>query len=160
MSPDKNDRDLLAIEAATIFVLTESGRILRRNSPDHAAGPRFRLAGCASGNVTLIRHDVGGGTARAIEGLAAREPALRDPNGTPVYLDEYRRLLAAEAPVETCDTGLIWTFPDRLDCQHNVVLVGSGTPAGDRLLARLTEQGMPEALVALGFVDVGEFWAP
>ena len=157
---DPSDRDLLAIETATIFALTDSGRILRRNTPDHEAGPRFHLAWCTSGNVVRIRHDVGERTARAIETLAAGEPAFRDPDLAPVHLDDYVRILTAEAPVEKCDMGLIWTFPDRLDYEHPAALVRSETLAGDSLLARLTERGMPEALVALGFVDISEFWAP
>lgn len=160
MGHEIDDRDLLAIQAATIFVLTESGRILRTNAPDQAAGPRLYLAGCVSGNVVRIRRDVAERTAQAIESLAAHEPALRDPGSTPVHLDDYLELLAAEAPVEQRDAGLIWTFPDRLDHQQPAALVASDTPEGDRLLARLNERGMPEALVALGFVDAGEFWAP
>ena len=160
MCPDKHDRNLLVIESATIFVLTDSGRILRKNTPDHAAGPRFHLLGCPSGNVARIRHDVGEGTARAIESLAAGEPDFPHPDSTPIHLDDYLRLLAAEAQVERYDMGLVWTFPDRLDYEHPAALAGSDTPAGDCLLAHLTERGMPEALTALGFVNVGEFWAP
>jgi len=155
----QTDRDLLAIEAATIYVLTDSGRILHRSSPDRKEGPRFRLASCASGHVVLIRHDVAEATARAIEGLVAREPALWRPDSAPAHLNEYRRLLG-EAPFDGSDAELIWTFPDRLDYDHSAELVRSDTPEGDRMLARLTERGMPEPLSEMGFVDVGEFWAP
>ena len=92
--------------------------------------------------------------------MVVGEPAFHHQDSTPVHLDDYLRLLAAETPVEQCDKGLIWTFPDRPAYEHPTTLVGSDTPEGDRLLARLTERGMPEALAALGFVDVGEFWAP
>ena len=44
--------------------------------------------------------------------------------------------------------------------RHDVTLVSSGTPEGDRLLTRLADQGMPQALVALGFVDASELWEP
>jgi len=140
-----NDLELLAVDAATLFVLTDSGRILRTNSPGDLAAPRLYLARCASGSVVRIRHDVGEGTARAIERLAASEPALRDPHGTPVHLAEYVQILGAEAPVENVNAGLIWTFPDRLDYEHPATLVSSDRPKSDRLLARLVEQGMPEA---------------
>jgi predicted GNAT family acetyltransferase len=43
---------------------------------------------------------------------------------------------------------------------HDVTLVASDTPAGNGLLADLTERGMPPELAALGFVDANEFWAP
>ena len=160
MGPDKYDRDLLGIEAATISVLTDSGRILRKNNPDNAAGPRFHLAISTSGSIARIRQDVGERTVQAIESLVAGEPTLRHPDSTPVRLHDYLRLLAAEVPVERYEMGLIWTFPDRLEYEHRAALVGSATPEGDRLLARLAERGMPEALVALGFVDVDELWAP
>jgi hypothetical protein len=55
---------------------------------------------------------------------------------------------------------LIWAFPGQLSSTHDATLVGSGTPEGDRLFARLAKQGMPASLVAQGFVDVGELWAP
>ena len=142
----KADLDLLEIEAATIYVLTDSDRILHRSSPDRDAGPRFYFAGCSSGNVVRIRHDVAESTARAIEDLAAHEPALSHPDRTPVHLNEYRRILAAETPVESGDSELIWTFPDRLDYDHSAELVRSDTPAGDRLLARLTDQGCQKPL--------------
>jgi hypothetical protein len=151
---------LLATEVATIFLLTDSGRILGRNSPDHETGPRFHLVGSHSGNVVWLRHDVDEGTARAIEKLAEGEPPFRHPDRVPLFFDDYLRFLAADAPVERSDTGLVWTFPDRLDYEHPAALVSSDTPAGDRLLAELSERGMPEALSELGFVNVGEFWPP
>ncbi len=154
-----DDRELLALEATTIFDLTESGRILRGNSPDQKAGPRLWLAGCSSGNMVLIRHEVRESTARAIEALVAEEPPL-GADGTPVHLSDYLELLAAERTVERWDAGLIWAFPGQHDYRHPAVLVRSDTPEGTRLLARLRTRGMPETLVAAGFVDVGEFWAP
>ena len=147
---------IIARDRLVLFASVYSGA---RGRP-RVAPPRFHLAGCTSGNVALIRPDVGESTARAIESFAAGEPTLGHRDSTPVHLDDYLRLLAAEAPVERYDMGLLWTFPDCLDYEHPAALVGSDTPAGDRLLARLTERGMPEALAALGFVDVGEFWAP
>ncbi|MDA1348292.1 MAG: GNAT family N-acetyltransferase [Chloroflexi bacterium] len=155
-----DDLDLLTIQAATFLVLGDSGRILRKNTPVGEAAPRFRLTRCASGSVAWLRHDVGETTTEAIEGLVAREPALRHPDSMPVHLADYLRLLAAEAPVDRYEVGLNWTFPDRLDYEHPAALVGSNTPGGDRLVAGLIERGMPEGLVGMGFADVGEFWAP
>ena len=157
---DVDDLALLTMETETVFVVTESGRILRTNAPDHAAGPRLYLARSTSGNVVRIRHDVGEQTAQAIDRLLAAEPPLREPDSSPVHLDGCLKLLAAEAPVERCEAGLIWTFPSRLDYEHPAALVSSDTPESDDLLTRLTQQGMPDALVTAGFVDVGEFWAP
>jgi hypothetical protein len=159
-----NDLELLALEAETIFVLTKSGRILRRNSPDvrpdQAAGPRLRLAGCGSGNLLPLRDDVRLETASAIEAFVADEPALALQDSTPVHMDDYVVLLGTDQPIQHSDLGLLWVFPHRLVFAHPARLVTSDTHEGDELLARLTEQGMPDYLVAAGFVDVGEFWAP
>ncbi len=115
MRPALDDRDLLELHVGTGFVLTDSGRILHDNAPDQSAGPRLYLAGCSSGNVVRLRHDVGEGTARAIALLAADEPALHGSHSTPVHLDRYIQLLAAETPIQRWNAGLVWTFPDRLD---------------------------------------------
>ena len=107
-----------------------------------------------------MRQDVGERTARALDSLAASEPPLRNHDSTPVHIDDYLWLLAAEAPVGRHDMRWIWTFPDRLDYEKPAELVSSDSIAGDRLLTRLSGRGMPGDLAALGFVDVGEFWAP
>ena len=160
MPPDTGDGDLLAIEAATLFLLTESGRIQQENDRDRSPGPRLYLTRCQSGNVVRLRRDVGDETARAIDALVADEPPLRDPGSTPLHLDDYVALLAGEAPVEQRSAGLAYCFPDRLEYEHDVTLVSSDTPEGDRLHARLADQGMPQALVALGFVRATDIWAP
>ncbi len=145
------DHDLLALEASVLFVMSDSGRVVCENSSDRSAAPRLSLAGCASLNIVRVRDDVDEKTSQAIESLAATEPALREPESTPVHIDEYVELLAAEAPVEDFGSGLIWTFPERLAYEHSATLVASDTAEGYRLLARLAEEGMPAALVAAGF---------
>jgi hypothetical protein len=157
---DSDDPDLLRLEVEALYLLTDSGRLVCRNTPGHEAAARLRLAGCRSGNDVRIRHDVGEATAQAIERLAADEAPLNAPDSRPIHLDEYLELLAAEAPVERWDLGLAWSFPDRLDFEHTATLVASDTPDGDRLLARLRERGMPPALLRAGFVDVERLWAP
>ena len=103
--PDNGDFDLLAIEVPTLFVLTDSDRIQHENDPDRSEGPRLYLAGCESGNVVRIRHDVGEETARAINAIVADEPSLRDPDSTPLHLGDYVALLAREAPVKQRSMG-------------------------------------------------------
>jgi hypothetical protein len=152
--------DLLALNAATSFVMTDSGRILHGNAPDRSAGPRLYIAGCKTDNIVLLRHDVGAETARAIEALVADEPPLDDPERPPVHLEQYIELLASEAPVQHSSTGLNWYFPERLDYRSEVRLVASGTLEGERLLTRLASEGVPKALAGMGFVNVGEFWWP
>ena len=103
---DTRDPDLLAVQVATLFVLTESGRIQHENDPDRSPGPCLYLGGCESGNIVRIRDDVGEDTARAIGALVADEPPLSEPSGTPLYMDEYIKLLAAETPVEQSSINL------------------------------------------------------
>jgi Acetyltransferase (GNAT) domain len=154
------DIELLELEAATIFVLTESRRILRRNSRDNAVGPRLHLAGCASGNIVRMRHDVGEETANAIQNLAAEEPPLHLPENMPAHLPDYLQLLGTEAPVEHFRVGIDLDFPRQAGLRPSSEARGL-RDARKRRFARATHgarnAGVP--LVA-GFVYVGEFWAP
>src|SRR5579884_2927949 len=153
-------RELLALAMDTAFVLDEAGRVLYENAPDRSAAPRICLAGCATGNALRIRADVSQATASVLEALAADEPPLSAPRSTPVHQEAYIRLLDAEAPVAHVGHGLRWYVAEAFTYAHQVPLVGSDSPAGERLLARLWENGMPRALSDLGFVDPDEFWPP
>ena len=158
---DADNVGLIEIEVATLFVLTDSGRILRGNDPERSADPRLYLGGSKSGNIVRFRHDVGEETARAIEALVAHEPPLGEPDSTPLHLDDYVDLLAAESPVERQSAGLTYCVPDRLGYEHDVTLVGSDTPEGDRFLADLAPNDtMPRTLVELGFEAPADIWAP
>jgi hypothetical protein len=150
--------DLATIEAATLFVLTASGRILCENDPPRSRGPRMYLGGCESANVVHIRHDVGNDTAREIEALAAGEQPLAHPSSTPAHLDDYLDLLAREMPIEQQTAGLTFYVADPLEYEHEVTLVCSDTPAGDRMLATIAAQGMPPTLFALGFTALWPPW--
>src|SRR5690242_19950005 len=131
-----DDLNALALHLATRFVLDDDGRIRCENAPDRAVAPRFHLEGCAAGNLVRLRYDVGAETARAVETLVAEEPPFTDPERAPLHLDQYLRLLAAEAPVQRWWTGPLWTFPDDFAYLNDVALVGSETPEGERLLAQ------------------------
>jgi len=78
----------LEIDAATMFALSSSGRILRENDPDKSAGPRLFIAGCPAGNIVRVRHDVPDQTAVRILEVLAGDPPWFDPEslsgfGTP-----------------------------------------------------------------------------
>src|SRR5476649_1507526 len=83
---------MIAIQAATLFELTESGRLLHGNSPDRSLAPRMWMGGSAAGNIVRIRVDVREEPARAIEALVAREPPMSEAHGMPVHMDEYADL--------------------------------------------------------------------
>jgi GNAT acetyltransferase len=151
---------LLAIQAATLFALTESGRLRHANSPNRAAAPRMWIGGSAAGNVVRLRVDVGSETADAIEALVAREPPMSDADDVPAHVDDYAELLDAEAPVEKISRGLTYVFPEARAYRHGSRVVSSDTPAGAQLLARLEVRGMPEELVEMGFADAADLWPP
>ena len=160
MRQDRDDQQLLRLEVEALYLLTDAGRLVCRNTPDREVAPRLRIAGCQAGNDVRTRSDVGEVTAQAIARLAADEPPLYAPESRPIHLDDYLELLAAEAPVEDWDLGLAWTVPHQLAYQHPATLVASDTPEGDRLLARLRQQAMPSGLAEVGFTDVERFWSP
>jgi hypothetical protein len=158
---DRNDRKLLDIQVNTRFVLTEHGRIACENDPERSQAPRLFIAGCQSGNVYRIGHEVGDDTARAIENLIADEPPLGYPDGEPVHLDDYVALLSVETPMAQKIAGLNYSIDRPLTYEHDVSLVKSDTPAGDRFVAGLVaDQTMPESLVKLGFHSVADMWTP
>jgi hypothetical protein len=156
----ESDEGLLAIQIVTRFTVADSGALISENDPAGSPAPRLYLAGCRTGNVVRLRHDVDEGIVRAVQALAVDEPPLCRSDSLPVHAADYAQLLGTQAPVERTHAGLIWTFPKQFTHRSRVALVGSGTAEGDRLLAHIAERGMPEPLLALGFVGVDDFWAP
>jgi hypothetical protein len=155
-----SDHELLELGMNTRYVHDDQRRVLHDNSPGASRSPRMSVAGCASANVLRLRRDVGEDTARAIEALLADEPPLARPDSSPVHLDEYRHLLDAEGSDTLVRHGLAWVFPDPLHYRSDVELIGSDTSEAVQLLADLARDGMPRALVDLGFVNEAELWAP
>ena len=154
-----DDRELLELQADTLFGHDAAGRIVFEDEPGHRPAPRLYLARGIGGAVLRLRHDVSDETARELRQFAAGEPPLTDASGDPIYLADYRRLLSREAPISQDEPGLVWELraaagPPPPTC------VPSDSPEGDALIARLHAEGMPPAMIALGFVDTGEFWSP
>jgi hypothetical protein len=89
------DLDLLDLEGRTLYVLTPEGRIARENDPDRSAGPKFWLAGCRSGTVARLRHDLAPDIAAEIDALVACEPPFHEPGALPRFIADYERLLPA-----------------------------------------------------------------
>jgi hypothetical protein len=151
---------LLATQAATLFDLTESGRLRRENSPDRSPAPRLWLAGSTAGNVVRLRDDVPSRIAHAVEALARRERPLAEADAVPAHLDDYVELLGVEGSVEAVSRSLTYAVPSPLRYEHAVHVVASGSPDGETLYAQLAAEGMPAALAELGFVDAGHLWPP
>ena len=153
-------RALLALQAATMFVLSPAGRMLRVNSADTFAPPRLYLAGCAEGWIVRLRHDVDDVTASAIETLAAQEPPVTAPGATPRFAERYRALLDEPEALTDRNFGPIHQLPHDTVWKSDAVIVAQGTAEGDALLARLSKDGMPPSLVAAGFNKLSDFWEP
>jgi hypothetical protein len=75
MRTDIDDRELLAIESATIAVLTATGRVLHGASPERSPGARFALSRSGAGHVVWLRHDVGVATMRPFRGRGSAAAA-------------------------------------------------------------------------------------
>ncbi len=150
----------LAIQAATLYELTEAGRLCCCNSPDRSPAPRMWMAGSADGNVVRFGVDITEKTARAIEALVAREPPMSGAHSAPFHVEKYVEILGSEAPVNEVSRGITYTLPNSLQYEHSTRVVSSQTPEGAQLLACLEADGMPEDLVDMGFVDPSDFWPP
>lgn len=163
MPANPQDLELLTLQAATLFVLSDVGRIVSTNERQPVPGPRLYLAGCATGNILLLAEDVSAETTVAIQRLVAQEPPLDKSESEPIHLAEYSRLLGAERPatnVNPANPGLNWAIPRPLAFHHSAKMVLSGSADGNRLSTRIIEHGMPPALIAAGFEDISHFWQP
>lgn len=152
--------DALEAHIATLFGLSEDGRIAFENEPGRPAGPRLFLAGCREGVRVALRHDVSAETTQAVEALAARAAPWVDAWTDPDGLEDMLALLAREAPVEGVSRSLIYRLPHALPVAADVKILSGDTGEGLRWLAQLAETGMPQHLLEAGFLGVGDFWAP
>lgn len=151
---------LRKVQVATLFDLTETGRLLRVNSPDRSPAPRLWLGGSAAGNVLRLGAEVGERTAHEIEALAAGEPPMAAETGVPVHHDAYVELLSAEAPIQEVSRDLTYVFGELVEYGHPAPAIRSGTPEGDAFVALTEADGMPEGLAQMGFADTGDLWPP
>jgi hypothetical protein len=155
-----SDAELLSIQYRTLFLTTRSGRIERENDPDHSSGPRLWLAGCASGNVGGVRCDVADDIVVEIAALLASEPPFVTRNSLPIHLDSYIELLSRGATAPTSNLGLIYQLPNGLQYESGATLITSDSDEGQRLQTSLSNHGMPDQLIKLGFRSVSDLWLP
>ena len=158
--PSPSGLERLAIGARTGFVLNGAGRILRANDPIGSAGPLFYIAGCAEGNLFLLRHDVSVPTARDLSELARSERPLAERHSLPVHMPEYVGLLERDFSVTRQEIQFNYQLPNNLDFACDAATVRSGTAEGDALYANLKKNGVPEGLREMGFTNENEFWEP
>jgi GNAT acetyltransferase len=150
----------LAIAAETKFVLSASGRILRENDPNLSPGPRLFVAGCPTGNLTYVRHDVPDRTAAQVLDLMAAEPPWLRPAACPQRFGQVMQLLLREQPISSIESLLIYTLPRHGSVQTDLRFVCSNTDSGAALLDHFARVGLPHHLIDAGFTKVCDFWAP
>ena len=153
------DLDRLAIDLATLFVLSATGRIIRVNSPGGGPGPRAILAGCRAGNLVRMRQDVEDGAAREIDALVREQTPWWDVDAPPACLPGIVALLAREASVAALSPAVIYGLPNNLRYEADARLLSGDEAEGQSLLDRLA-RGMPKTLLAAGFLDVDHLWPP
>ena len=150
----------LRVLAATTFVLDAGGRIVRENDPDASPGPRVCFAGCAEGNLALVRHDAPRETSRDVLELLDAEPPWVSPEARPAGLAEVIYRLLQDAPVRSVEALLTYALPKHAAPADGLAFICSGTDQGDALLARLARDGMPSHMVEAGFLGLEDFWPP
>ena len=155
-----SDLDLLRVQYRTLFLTTESGRIVRENDPDHSSGPRFWLGGCATGNLAGLRMDVPASIADEIMALVATEPIFLERGSRPRHLARYLELLSQKGAAPRQSFLMNYQLPNDLEFERRPVLIHSENEESRRLLDFFTTHGIPDDLQELGFRDVSEFWEP
>lgn len=155
-----SDKDLLALQYRTTFVIDSANRIVCNNAPDRSAGPALWMAGSMEGNVFGLRADVDGGIAAEIARLAAEEPPFVLPGEAPRHLDRYLALLTRSRTVLRYTPGMVYALPNSLPATPGVTAVDSETAQGNALQATLAANCMPDGLREMGFHDTSEFWPP
>lgn len=158
MPRESDDLRLLQIDIDTMFVMTPTARIVRENDPDRSPGPHAFFIGCPFGNYARVRYDVDDRTAASILEVAAKEPAWRDPDAMPACTREIAGSLSTTT--EGIETALIYQLPNYVSCEHRVAIVRGDSAEGRQLLARLSERGTPDYMVAAGFKSIADFWEP
>jgi RimJ/RimL family protein N-acetyltransferase len=166
-----DDLARLQRDVADSFVISADGRIEAgsprpsgprpaASPPERAPGPRLYFAGGAAGAIVRLRHDVSEPVAAQVEAVAAASPPWSDPDAPPSCLNEMVALLSADGPVEIDGPEIVFALPNGLAAESAATQVQSDTPEGERLLKRLTRDGLPKSLIHAGFLDLGDFWWP
>jgi len=155
-----SDLALLAADLAALVDADDAGRFRRENSPAQNPGPRALVMGCAEGNLVAVRADVEAGRAADVRAIVAGQAPWNDPEAPPAWRADIARALGLPPEGESAVPGPIYALPHGLAFATDAEIVGSESPEGAALLARLTREGMSPAMVAAGFVDTGELWPP
>ncbi len=102
----------MQIAVNALFTHDERGRIVRVNEPDGDIAPRFFLGRTKQGNLWRVRHDLPKAIAEQLDVLARGEPIPRNLREPPMYLDAFKQVLEAHAPVQDIYIGPEYRFSD------------------------------------------------
>ncbi|MEP6690848.1 MAG: GNAT family N-acetyltransferase [Gemmatimonadaceae bacterium] len=136
-----DDRQLMRVHIATLFVLDERGRMTHVNEPEGKRAPRFFLGRTARGCECRARDDIDDQLLRELESACSAEPAteaaLLPPHGETRYED----ILARQEPVQGVEAGPAFCFPPRLPSTARAILV---TEANAEVLRPHLEAWLPD----------------
>jgi len=164
-----DDKELLRIDAESMFVLSPSGRIECVNDPGRSIAPRMFIAGCAQGNLAYVRAEVDDDAAAKLLRLTADEPPWRDPWTLPRCIGELLDVLSSAPPFAigpasrtplVVSPSLIWHLPNHVQYDHPARIVRGDLAEGAQLVARFSKAGMPPEMIEAGFVSVADLWEP
>lgn len=107
-----SDRQLIEIQANTLFTHDAAGRIVHVNEPDGEAASRFFLGRTVEGNVWRFRHDLPEQVIERLNASCEQEPIAHDVRTPPLHLAAMQETLEAHAPIREVSSGPAYRFPD------------------------------------------------
>jgi len=142
MKPD-SARQLIHIQANTLFILNSDDRLLALREPDRddsgrSPVPRFFMARSLEGNLWRFRHDLPETHVRELADICQREPVANNLVKPPQYRAEIRAILETHTPITQEYRGPAYWIPDRIQPPANIVTVSKEN-------AYLLEQHFPWA---------------
>jgi len=139
-----SDRELIEIEAATLYRLDAKGRLISLNDENQGEAPRFYLGITRDGNIARYRHDLPDDLVEELADAVEREPVHAKLPESPALCDLYGELLERHAPVKNMWTGPAYVIPSQERIPHGVVGI---TPEN----AGLLQESFPDVV---GRVDL------
>lgn len=118
-----SDLDLMKARFEALYTFNRRGRITSVNSPFDHRVPRFHFSRTREGNFWYHRADTPDPLASALDALCHSEPIEAPAEALPLHEADYRRLLEAEAPIETLWQGPALVIPKEAGNSGKSVLV-------------------------------------
>jgi RimJ/RimL family protein N-acetyltransferase len=113
------------LQLDTLFVLSESGRILSTRRPLPSPGPAFMLIRGATEVAWAVRDDVADELADELADLARQEPVAPEWHQPPIHARRYQAALRGRV-----DWGPAFEFPEFVPSRDGVVAIHDEAPLG------------------------------